>query len=259
MTSVTPFSDDDAKQMWRILSRWLKVPRPTSNAKNRLATSWVKNHYANTMNPDTLVFSMPKAPLPLASRTFGWIVGSPLKRAEHVVPVLTVSIGKKIDNEIQGVALRVSLIHEREDGTLYAEGWRFEQGEVDEEDDQESSAEEPRSGPAHPYSHAQAIIGWIKGSDCLLHPPHAREDTCSGIDPCNEPKLDHERKEHQMLTLVRHPAFPLGVSTMTGLALAVISTLYGNAGAQNVVRGESTLRYARGAIADDLKLLSLDV
>lgn len=246
MTEVVPYSKEDARLMWRVFARWVKeLKERKGSPKARSVQNWVQRNYAKILTDEALDFAMPKRPLPLKSGSTGWIVGAPLNRAEHVIPVASVGIGEMVGQRMIGLAIRVALLHEREDGTVLAEGWRFEQGEVEDEP------------PAHPYAHAQAIIGWEKGSDCLLHPPHVEGDPCNGINLCNQQEIDGERKNNQRLTLVKHPAFPLGVRTMTGLALNVLATLYGNVEVAKVINNDTMFRSVPGPIDDDLRLLHL--
>ncbi|WP_156495909.1 hypothetical protein [Microbacterium sp. T32] len=248
MTDWRPYSKEDANLMWHALSRWAKVlpaPKEVRGTNARLVEAWVRRNYVRVLAPETIAITLAKAATPLYSRTTGWIIGAPIRRENHVLPVATVSVGSAHDGISEGLAIRVALLHERKDETIVAEGWRFEQGEIEDEP------------PAHPYAHAQAIIGWVKHSDCLLHPPHDLGSSCTGINESGTADLDTDRKAQRDLTLVKHPAFPLGMTTMTGLAFSVISTLYGNNDARKVLDSGTVFSRVPQPIRDDFDRLCL--
>jgi hypothetical protein len=157
-----------------------------------------------------------------------------------------------LDGLVTEAAFRVALLSLRDDNTLRAEGWRFEQGEP---------AQLPVAGeqfvqsPAHPYAHAQAIIGWDRDPKRPVHEPHEEGETCDGLDPSEDMVLDDERIRAAGATLCLHPAFPLGVSSLTGLALSLVGSLYGAKGTRQIVVGERALESAGGVIGDDIARL----
>lgn len=184
-----------------------------------------------------------------------WIVGSELTRETGVYPIVTFRAGGAKD-AVADAAFRVSLIRALEGG-MEAFGWRFEQAEeYDDADTSASTGDSEDAGSSHPYAHAQAIKGWIKGVNCLVH-SHVEGDTCPGFVSGRHHLVDAERARVQGHTLVKHPAFPLGVTTLTGLALAVFTTLYGARRAREVFGGVRKLESSTGELRRDLEILSI--
>lgn len=247
MTGMEPWGTVDMAMMWHVFSRWATVlPQAGSTYLSR----YIKTQFAQHLRPEQLDQQVPKQSLPFNLRRFGWIVGRELERQDSVIPVVSVSVGRSADGRPIDTAIRVALLSDRGDRTIHAEGWRFEQAEHPEPP--------PSTPPAHPYAHAQAITGWDRDVRCLIHLPHAPEDGCLGIDPPEAGEIHDERKRAQVATLVRHPAFPLGVKTATGLALAVVSALYGHRGARKIVEGDRRFRLVAGEVRGDLITLDLE-
>jgi hypothetical protein len=110
---------------------------------------------------------------------------------------------------------------------------------------------------AHPYAHAQAIIGWRKDIDCLIHAPHPDGANCDGIHYVEDDSVYGERVRAQKATFVKHPAFPLGVVSLTGLALAVFVSLYGAPRAREVFGEIRGIKTADGQLREDFVRLSV--
>lgn len=256
MTEFDPFGVDDRRLMWRVLSQWMERSnhRKTQAA---LPPKLVAQLRAFTLiDHSQLQGRVPKLPLPLKLHSQGWLVGSPLpKREPKVVPIVTVSLGPIKGDRVTDAAFRVALLSEdRDEGTIHAEGWRFEQAEVR----AEATVDDPVPGPpAHPYSHAQAIVGWVKGNDCLIHPPHSENDMCDGLFPIPAVDITTERARAKSSTLVSHPAFPLPATTLCGLSLSMIATLYGVRVAMEIVNDDTVLKRMSGQARIDCESLRI--
>lgn len=226
--------------MWRVLAEWARMATPGSDF---LARS-LKTEF-RPAQPSTLEGHMMHKEPPVKLQSSGWILGQPLTKQADVLPVVTFEAsGSK--GEVRDAAFRVGLFRAL-DGGRVAEGWRFEQGEPE------------RDGEigAHPYAHAQAIKGWRKDINCLIHSPHADGDECSGVMDAADDVLTAERQRAQAATLVKHPAFPLGVVTLTGLALAVFTTLYGAIKAREAFGEFHPLKASTDDLREDLVRLSI--
>lgn len=202
----------------------------------------------------SLDLSMPKQPLPLRLSPHGWLIGDPLPRIKpEVVPVATLSLGPIVAEHVSSAAFRVALLGERgNDASVHSQGWRFETGEVT-----PPLADPSVTPPAHPYCHAQAIIGWTRDSPCLLHPPHLEADECDGTDGALEEVIHLERRRVKAATLVQHPAFPVAAQTLTGLAATMIATLYGAQPTSALLCDDSRLARSAGLIHEDLERLGV--
>lgn len=219
---LVPFSKDDHRLMWKYASSWGGRFKHRSSS----AETYVRTHFRPTMTKPMLAFHYWDVP-DLDLRRYGWLVGEDLTRQPGVLPVINLQTTEQ-NNVVVSAAFRVALIGQRTDETISAEGWRFER------------AEPVGHGTLHPFQHAQSIIGWTMKGDCLIHPPHDPSYVCEddGIhSAANSPNtgadvaevLDTERLAAKKSTLESHPAFPLGVKTLTGLSLAMLVTLYGAA------------------------------
>jgi len=257
-----PFDADDLKLMWRVLAGWAR-----DDSKRRVGTGLAQHlNVFKRVTHTELEHRLPRAALPLTLRSTRWIVGNPLPGyASVTVPVASVTVGNLLDDRVEEFAIWVTLLRERADGTIHAEGWRFESPERIKEDSGSAASkhkkknkkgdEEKSTMPAHPYSHAQAIAGWEKGEQCLIHPPHDDDEGCDGLDESGDANLDSERKRAHDNTFVSHPAFPLLATTLTGMAVAVVATLYGASPARKLIQGDRVLGSVGGAIGNDLELL----
>lgn len=259
--SDEPHGEADFKAMWSVLAAWLR----SGGGKSAVGAGLAQYLQQFTpIEPTVLEQRLPRATPPLRLDSFGWVIGGPLPRyGSPVIPVVTAVVDEVVDGRVREFKLRVALLRERDDGSVHAEGWRFESAERDESGELKSadtagsttSAGETKSGPPHPYSHAQAIFGWQRDSPCLIHPPHPEGDVCDGIDATGNTYLDAERLRSARATLDTHPAFPLPARTLTGLALAVVATLYGARTARTIVEGDALLARLQGAPASDFALL----
>lgn len=248
-TGVQAYGPEDLKLMWRVLERWMRLAPGPSDA------SFIARHIRNTfpaLSPDALSYQLPRANPPFRLRQWGWIVGRELERQKGVIPVVTLSLGPRLDGLVTEAAFRIALLSMRDDNTLHAEGWRFEQGEPTQ---LSVEGEDVTQSPAHPYAHAQAIIGWDRDPKCLVHEPHEDGEPCDGLDPSEEMALDSERIRAAGATLCLHPAFPLGVTSLTGLALSLVGSLYGAKGTREIVLGDRALESAGGLIGEDISRL----
>lgn len=232
---VEPYGGDDRTLMWTILGVWAKSTR----SRNSQIERDVRTEFPPLMHT---MFSQDvrRLPHPVHLHARGWLVGEELHRQPGTVPVVTFeAFGTHM--KVEDAAFRVALMT-LIDGKIHAEGWRFEQAEAPEDGGEIA---------AHPYAHAQAIIGWRKDVDCLIHPPHADGETCEGISDVGDPAVYRERIRAQQGTLVKHPAFPLGVKSLSGLALAVFSTLYGAKKARDTFGSIQGIKAAAGALQED--------
>lgn len=250
--TFSPFGDLDRKIMWQVLAMWVeKETLPGSDTARAIRAEF------RPVRADALRNQLPRSQHPLRLHDLGgWIIGSPLTRQDGVFPVVTFRAGGGVD-AVKDAAFRVALIRSLEGG-LEASGWRFEQAESFEIVNGE--AEEVHEGShvsAHPYAHAQGIIGWDKEVNCLIHASHQETDSCTGRIVAKHHLVDAERARVQGHVLVKHPAFPLGVRTLTGLALSVFTTLYGARRARHVFGGYRQLVTSTGALRLDLEALSV--
>lgn len=226
---VEPYGNEDRRLMWTVLGVWAK----STSSRNSPVERDIRTEFPPLMHA-MFDQQMRRLPHPVHLHTKGWLIGEELVRQPGTIPVVTFEAFGTHAN-VEEAAFRVALMS-LIDGKLHAEGWRFEQ------------AESPGNGgtiAAHPYAHAQAIIGWRKDVDCLIHPPHNYGETCEGISDVGDPVVQSERIRAQQGTLVKHPAFPLGVKSLSGLALAVFSTLYG------VPKARETFGSIRGITTSD--------
>jgi len=251
MTSPEPFDSDDLRLMWRVLASWVRGSEGRADSALMLA----KLRDFPALGEVDVLQTLSRTSLPFKMFPDRWLVGDPLpKRQPIVIPIVSVSLGAMEQDRVTDAAMKVALLSERKDeGTIHAEGWRFEQGEAR----AQPSGNDPEPGPAlHPYCHAQAIIGWVKGANCLIHPPHLDGDGCDGVDRCDA-ATDKERVRAASATLVSHPAFPLPAKTLTGLALVLVATLYGAQKAKDIVIGDRTMERVTGDIRADLVALRI--
>jgi hypothetical protein len=236
------YGDQDRQLMWAILGVWAK----SVSARSSQIERDIRTQFAPMVTGDMLSQGVRRQDHPVTLHATGWLIGEGLTRHEGTIPVLTFeAFGNH--NSVENAAFRVALLS-LVDGNLAAEGWRFEQAEVPE------GIEEV---PSHPFAHAQAIIGWDRVVDCLIHPPHSDGAICDGIAEVEDEVVKQERLRAKKETLVKHPAFPLGVKTLTGLALAVYVTLYGVPKARKIFGNVRDLQTAVGALSEDLLSLRL--
>jgi len=245
MNESIAFGVDDLTLMWRVLGAWVRISDRTDPG-GALGT-YIREFRAVQYKP--LLMAVPKHALPMRLHdNFGWIVGSPLPREGlSVIPVATVSVGPLVGDRVSECAIRVALLRDRADLTVEAEGWRFESGE--------QPVDGQLTPPAHPYCHVQAITGWDRDPSCLLHPTHEEGAECDGLDPTDVQGVDGERKRAASATLVRHPAFPLSASTLTGMALNVVAALYGVSAVLDLLQVEAVLQRVDGEVRRDLERL----
>lgn len=228
--------------MWALLSRWLE----STNHRSNLVARSIATLFPSLL-PHVLTQVMPRVKdHPLFLHEKGWIIGDQLTNQEGVIPVITFRASgtpSKVEDAAFNVAL-MSLVNEN----LVAEGWRFEQAEAVSDGDEVA---------AHPFAHAQAIIGWERGVNCLIHPPHGDGENCDGLNKSVDEKTKEERARSQLSTLDQHPAFPLGVKSLSGLAMAVFVTLYGVPRAREVFGSVRKVTAAEGEIREDFSRLCL--
>lgn len=252
MTTPEPFDSADLRLMWRVLSLWVgdnTTPPASSLIRARLT------EFPAVSSTD-LELAAPHLSLPLTLHsTLGWMTGVSLPRlVPPVVPLATLSLGALKDGVVQDAAIRVAFLTERpEEGTVHAEGWRFESAEAPTEP---TSTDPDPKPPAHPYCHAQAIHGWTRDSPCLLHPPHPEGEDCDGVDQGLEELVNRERVRAKWATLTSHPAFPLTAKTLTGLAATVVATMYGSQPTLRLLGDDTDLSRVAGPIRADLDALA---
>lgn len=240
-TPVEPYGDGDRTLMWTILGVWAK----STSSRNSPVERDIRTEFPPLMHA---MFGQQVRRLahPVHLHTKGWLVGEELTRQPGTIPVVTFEAfgtHAKVEEAAFRVAL-MSLI----DGKMHAEGWRFEQAEL------------PGDGgkiATHPYAHAQAIIGWRKDVHCLIHRPHNDGETCEGINDVGDPVVHRERIRAQQGTLVKHPAFPIGVKSLSGLALAVFSTLYGAPKARESFGSIRGIKASGGDLREDFLRLCI--
>lgn len=237
----TPYGDQDRTLMWTVLGVWAKSTRVGGAQIERT----IRTEFRPLM--DTMFAQVVRRqPHPVYLHNTGWLVGEELKGHEGTIPVLTFEAMGSHD-QVRDAAFRVAFLS-LVDGNLQAEGWRFEQPEPRGHDGKIA---------AHPYAHAQAIIGWRKDIDCLIHAPHPDGANCDGIHYVEDDSVYGERVRAQKATFVKHPAFPLGVVSLTGLALAVFVSLYGAPRAREVFGEIRGIKTADGQLREDFVRLSV--
>ena len=246
MPDFVPFGQNDLRLMWHLLSRWTGS---TQQLPNGPVASHLRLHFPRQLTAAVLDQEIIHKAPPFLLSSRGWLIGGELSRQAGVIPVVTAFIGGTSAHVLEA-AIHVALFSARSDGTIQTEGWRFEQAEP---------LIDGGSLPAHPYTHAQSIIGWDKDVDCLLHPPHPYGDQCNGIYQEGDAELLAERFRAYQSTLVLHPAFPLGVRTLTGLAGAVVATLHGSGGLKRVIEGDRMLEAPEALVRDDFTRLGMTV
>ncbi len=239
MTSPQPRGSTDLGMMWRVGACWAR-DRPRSGSESRLLDSMLEEF--RPADDSTLLHDAARASLPFDLRShYGWIVGRPLPRTSTpAVPVTTIQLDGD-DAEVTRCCIRTAILRERDDGTIEAQGWRFELGE------------EGNDMP-HPYQHAQPIAGWNVGGNCLVHPTSCGVE-CTGIDPSADQGIDNERSAIIRRVDQSQPAFPLITKTLTGLLAATVSTLYGASSTRLLLENDARLSRAEGPIAVDLAAL----
>lgn len=241
MKPVEPYGDDDRQLMWKILGAWAKNAISGSSRIERD----IRTEFTPLMHT---MFDQKVRRLehPVHLHHKGWLVGKALSREKETIPVITFE-AYGTHARVEDAAFRVALMS-LIDGELHAEGWRFEQAE---------SPGEGGAVAAHPYAHAQAIIGWRKDVDCLIHKPHADGEVCEGISEVKNQAVKAERLDAKQRTLVKHPAFPLGVKSLSGLALAVFTTLYGVPEAREVFGAVRQIASAGDILREDFSRLCI--
>lgn len=234
----------DRMGMWRVLAAWAD-DRPSGGSGDQFLDRYVNAF--TSVSQRYLLEQIPPEGLPFDLQRHGWLVGRPLTDgARPVVPVATVQLDGTRAAATR-CAVRLALLQSREDDAMvHAAGWRFELAEGPGADGQ---------GAAHPYQHAQAITGWSTDSDCLIHTPQNDSDDCKGLEPSGESALDEERAAVTRLVLQSHPAFPLATTSLTGLAAAVVTALYGARAARAVLDRDRMLWQMSNAPRRDLELL----
>jgi hypothetical protein len=244
MIEEQPMGSYDLDNMWRAFACWVQ-DRPPRGSGSPFLDSFLSDF--RPADAPTLIQRARKQQPPLAlDPQFGWLVGRPLLRStQPVVPVATLQLdGDPASGLVTRCSVRAALFQAREDGTVHADGWRFELAESPDDKDQRE--------PTHPYQHCQAIVGWSIDSTCLIHPTHSDGEYCLGIDSSDEPAINEERLRAGRLVHQSHPAFPLPSTTLTGLAAAVITTLYGAPRARAIFRRDARLERVGGPMAQDL-------
>lgn len=236
-----PYGDGDRKLMWTVLGVWANS---TLNGGTQIERT-IRTQFP-PLGHSVLTQTVRRLDHPVHLSEKGWLVGAELRRQPGTIPVITFEAYGSHDR-VEDAAFRVAFFSLL-DGNLSAEGWRFEQAEPTQPNGEAA---------AHPYAHAQAIIGWRKDIACLIHPPHAEGENCDGLHPIDDQSVYSERVRAQKSTLVKHPAFPLGVVSLTGLALAVFVTLYGAPRAREVFGGVRDINIADGQLREDLVRLAV--
>ncbi|MGB3910251.1 MAG: hypothetical protein WBL06_07260 [Pseudolysinimonas sp.] len=236
------FGPDDVRSMWAVLAEWAEKSIPDGEPT---PLSRTLSQIFQPVGRDQLLYTLPEWPLPISMQDEDWwLIGAPLHKQKEVIPVLTARLDKRSDGYVKDAIFYVALFRERPgEGSIDVEGWRFEQ-----EEDEDA---------AHPYAHAQAVTGWRQGSDCLIHSPHP-ERNCEVVWPSGDEAVDVERVRAHRATLDKHPAFPLPVSTLTGLALALITSLYGAPTVVKMLRPTELLGRQDSSVADDLTHLGIN-
>lgn len=239
---VEPYGDEDRTLMWTILGVWAKSTKPRSSPVERD----IRTEFSPTLMHAMFAQQLRRMDHPIRLHTKGWLIGEELTRQPGTIPVVTFE-AFGTHTKVEGAAFRVALMS-FVDGEIHAEGWRFEQGEPTGEDG---------NAPAHPYAHAQAIIGWQRDIDCLIHSPHGDGANCEGINDVGNSFVRAERIRARKATLLKHPAFPLGVKSLSGLALAVFSTLYGAPKAREVLGSIRDVQASDGDLREDFTRLCI--
>ncbi|MEZ5218551.1 MAG: hypothetical protein R2715_18655 [Ilumatobacteraceae bacterium] len=122
-----PHDEADLKAMWRVLAGWLRAKQAKGSVGPVLAQ---RLREFTPVDAQVLEHTVSRATPPLRLHSYGWVVGDPLPRyGRPVVPVTTVVVEKLINGRVSELKMRVALLREREDGSVHAEGWRFESAE----------------------------------------------------------------------------------------------------------------------------------
>ncbi|MET4079546.1 hypothetical protein [Janibacter sp. UYMM211] len=233
----------DRMGMWRVLAAWVSA-RASGGTGDGLVDAYVEAFTRIEASEVRESLQPAGTSLDLIDRG-QWLCGPSMHDGPRlVVPIATVQLdGSK--EQVTRCAIRLSLIQSRDEGVVHATGWRFEMAE--------SSA--TASLAVHPYQHAQAIIGWTIGTECLIHPHPRCPPDCEGIDRGDEDVLNRERLTAARLVMQSHPAFPLGTVSLTGLAASLVATLHGAPQASAILDKDDQLGRIGGAPRADLERL----
>jgi hypothetical protein len=239
VSEIEPFDTTDRALMWQLAGRWLR-DRPGGGSGSRLIDSVLERFTA--VDEAALLQHAPRLPVPLdIGPKLGWIIGRSVPKAPASVPVTTIQLDGTTDG-INGCCIRTGVFHEREDGTVAVDGWRFDSAETTEE-------------AIHPYQHAQAIIGWTISGTCLFHPSGSCDHTCPGIDLSSEETVDAERIAARDRINQSHPAFPFATRSLTGLVAVAMTAFYGASTVRTLIYDDPRLARAGGAVGADLRTL----
>lgn len=135
----------------------------------------------------------------------GWLVGTPVVGSSRHFPIAMVSRHEH-DKHLR-LTMRVAMFHKSRSGRIGVLGWRFDSPDL---------PTETNPKPAHPYNHAQSIVGWRMDLRCLLHPHNKDQGPKSSCTDDGYNAVDEEK-----------PAFPLRGNSAPGLVLAALVALHG--------------------------------
>lgn len=121
--------------------------------------------------------------------------------------------------------MRVAMFHKARSGEIGVLGWRFDSPDL---------ATEKNPKPAHPYNHAQSIVGWRMDLRCLLHPHSKTQGPKSNCTDQGYNGIDEEK-----------PAFPLRGNSAPGLVLAALVSLHGEPTVREMLTYDRTLLSSR--------------
>jgi hypothetical protein len=153
----------------------------------------------------------------------GWLIGTPIAGSTRHFPVANIS--RSEENGRLRLTMRVALFHQARDGRVGILGWRFESPDL-------RTVQNPR--PAHPYNHAQSIVGWMIDMRCLLHPHTASQGRRAACTDSGYNAVDEEK-----------PAFPLRGESAPGLILAALVAMHGEPSVREMLTYDRTIRSTR--------------
>lgn len=241
MSTTKPASLIQRETTGKLLDQWAQrhpQPRRKASATPRRIQQFLNEFQARSKQASEELKRSPTVTLPEKGI---WLTGRPTPRGTPLYwPVATVSAATTDDQFT--AEIRLALISEA-DGIVTAQGWRFDMPESPPPTTATESPAVPATVP-RPMGHVQPIRSWhrFSTSACLLH-PHGKADL-----PCGSRSAftDHPGRGYALpLVNESHPAFPLRATTLPGLTVTMLVSLYGTPLAEEIVE-QSRIRASCG-------------